>query len=92
MDLRFYFWVFLGMVSQESPYRNYVAIVASILYLYGCILKGDIPGLVFGANCIGMGFLLFTSFDYSIFLIAIWVILVSINYLVVKYLWGGRDF
>lgn len=92
MDLRFYYWVFLGIVSQESPYRDYVAIVASVLYVYGCIFKRDVSGLVFGLNNMGIGLLLFTNFDYSVFLIGIWVILVSINYLIVKYLWGGVSY
>ncbi len=88
MDTRYFYWVLVGVLAFESPNRELVAIILAAIYTIGVLKNLDLPGLSFGINCCGIWILLFPSFDYGIKVYAMWVILLSINYLIVKGIWA----
>jgi len=90
MDIRYFYWVLVGALAFESPYRDLVAIIAASIYVVGVLMDADLSGLSFGLNNIGIWFVIMPSFDFGINVFATWTILVSINYLIVKYIWSRR--
>ena len=91
MDYRYLFWFLVGAVTYESSYRDFVAIIASAIYFAGVIKDWDATGFSFGLNCIGIWLIIFPSFVYKPLVFDMWVILISINYLLVKKFWGVSD-
>lgn len=91
MDLRFLYWIMVGAMAFESPYRDLVAIIAAAIYIVGVIIEFDLPGISIGLNSIAIWFALFPRVEFSLTTYAIWVILISINYLVVKAYWNWRS-
>jgi len=87
MDLRYFFWILVGAFAFESPYRDLVAIIAVVIYSVGVLMEGDISGLSFGLNNVGIWFVIIPYFEFDLNVFAVWVILCSVNYLVVKNVW-----
>ena len=90
MDIRYYYWLLVGLLAFESPNREFVAVILAAIYTISVLVELDLSGLSFGINCCGIWIILFPSFNYNLGIYAAWVLLVSINYLVVKAVWKRR--
>jgi len=84
MDLRFFYWILFGVIAEITPAREYLFIIGIVLYAISMLYEHDFPGLLFGLLNVGYGYLVFEGFIENPNRFAIWVIVVSLNYLVIK--------
>ena len=90
MDIRFFYWVFFGVIAEFNPARGYLFIVGIILYAVSMLYEQDFAGLLFGLLNIGYGYLVFENFGDNPNRFAVWVIVVSLNYLAIKRYYGQK--
>lgn len=91
MDIRYYYWLLVGLLAFESPNREFVAVILAAIYTISVLVELDLSGLSFGINCCGIWILLFPNFSYGVQVYILWIILISFNYLLVKFLWTRSE-
>lgn len=87
MDLRYFYWIIVGFLTYDSPNRAIILTILAVIYFIGVMIEKDIPGISFGINSTGSWVFLYPEFEYGPNLFAIWVIIISLNYLFVKAVW-----
>lgn len=74
----------MGIAPLEGNAKTYLLLVGSAVYFSALILDGDLGGVIYGfINSLGI-FILFDEFTINEIQALTWILLISINYLLIK--------